>query len=163
MWKLDTTGRATISILRTSLTVGQFEAEHGFVAATIDRRLRTYSCYVSLNCSTEEFNGFLNRFEVSLIRHRQDKVDVFVIGDFNIRLAYCRDRIMDSHGNALCNLTDATGLLVVNNGREPTSHSRGESSVIDPNIGERDKQSTRLETALRSRKLERSSSPDFRV
>lgn len=102
-----------------------------FVAATIDRSLRIYSCYVSPNCSTADYEQFLTRLETSLMRHRYDNVDLIVAGDFNARSAYWGDWITDSRGNALCELADAMSLLVANIGREPTFHGRGEGSIID--------------------------------
>ncbi|XP_015368071.1 PREDICTED: uncharacterized protein LOC107164676 [Diuraphis noxia] len=130
-WHYDTTGRAAVSVFRPGLTLRDVESGDGFVAATVGGAVRVFSCYASPALSVAEFQEFLGRLESSVRRHRGAGVDLIVGGDFNARSASWGDRLMEARGDDLSALADSLGLIVLNEGREPTFFGRGLGSCVD--------------------------------
>jgi len=65
-WRCDSSGRASIGILRDGPSLGDVEVSDGYVAATVDRALRIYSYYASPELSLPEFEQFLTNLEVNV-------------------------------------------------------------------------------------------------
>lgn len=130
-WHADASGLAAVGVLSPGLTVGDLESDVGFVSVTVGCDLRVYSCYAPPRWSDAEFEAFLGRLDGS-VRARSTSVRrVIVGGDFNAWSVSWGSRVCNRRGESLCVFADSLGLAVVNRGREPTFHGRGQGSVVD--------------------------------
>lgn len=79
--------------------------------------LRIYSCYISPNCTFNEFDVFLYRLFDSV---RGATSEVIVSGDFNAHSPAWGSHRTDPRGDALMEIVESFNLVVLNDGKVPT-------------------------------------------
>jgi len=126
-WSCDKTSRAAIVDCDFAQIKEIGTAENGFTWITI-RDLRIYSCYISPNITILEYDNWLASLEISI---RTAPCDVIVAGDFNAKHAAWSSQVNDSKGESLLELAHVLGLVVCNQGDNPTWQRDGSQSHID--------------------------------
>lgn len=129
-WMTDQSGKAAAIGVFGEVAVAEIESGDGFVAARIGG-INVFSCYASPNAQMASFRSLLARIEASVRRRGGDTV---VVGDFNARSAAWSDWITDARGDELAAMADGLGLVVANEGGEPTFIGRGAGSVRDAGV-----------------------------
>ena len=95
-----------------------------------------YSCYISPNCSNEEFDEFVARLAGSIEAHEEAKELIVVTGDFSAyavewgsRDTPVREKLR--RGEVLLETMSRRRLSLANDRRRPTYRSRGTESFLD--------------------------------
>jgi len=91
---------------------------------------RVYSCYFSPSKkhSLVNYRAYLSNLSDSI---RQRPSEVIVAGDFNAHSPSWGSPTMCDKGDALTDMANSLGLIVMNQGRAPTFERRGQESHID--------------------------------
>lgn len=91
---------------------------------------RVYSCYFSPSKkhSLENYREYLSYLSDSI---RQGPSEVIVAGDFNAHSPSWGSPSMCAKGDALTDMANSLGLIVINQGQAPTFERRGQESHID--------------------------------
>ncbi|XP_015377064.1 PREDICTED: uncharacterized protein LOC107171339 [Diuraphis noxia] len=79
--------------------------------------IRIYSCYISPNCTFNEFDVFLYRLFGSV---RGATSEVIVAGDFNAHSPAWGSHKTDPRGDALLEFAESLNLVLLNDGKVPT-------------------------------------------
>lgn len=103
-------------------------AGEGFVWVEVEGVV-IYSCYFSPNRSLDDFITFLDDVGRSL--RSTNSADIVITGDFNAAAAEWGSSRTCRRGAALLEWIIGNDLVVVNDGRIPTFHRRGQESYID--------------------------------
>lgn len=89
-----------------------------------------YSCYISPNCESDRFNSFVDELEGSLATWSPGRLLV-ITGDFNSAAEEWGSEKTNERGAKLLELANRRGLLIANDGREPTFQRREQRSFLD--------------------------------
>ncbi|XP_008180149.1 uncharacterized protein LOC103308492 [Acyrthosiphon pisum] len=126
-WFPDANGRAAIAVLSSISVDAIGQPTPGFRWLEI-KGYRLYSCYISPNVTFLEFEAFLVGLEASV---RTATGPVVVSGDFNSKSPEWGSPREDRRGRALADLIAALGLVVRNEGGQPTFVRGASESHLD--------------------------------
>lgn len=128
-WLVDGRCDAAIWVANKAIRVAAFGSIEGAAWATLQGGGTTFSCYFSPNRPIEEFQIFLD----SLTRQMTSiRGPVIVAGDFNAKSPLWGAALWDHRGHDLSDWVSSAGLVVANEGSEPTFlRTTGQGSVVD--------------------------------
>ena len=128
-WYTDHTGLAAIGVCPDCpVTPREVERGDGFVAVVLGA-CTVYSCYISPNCTFEEYIAFLGCLGDSVSRRQGEAL--IVAGDFNSKSEEWQSGITDRRGHELGEWIDNMQLQVANVGNTPTRFHQGFGSIVD--------------------------------
>lgn len=102
----------------------------GFAWVDVAEVGRVYSCYISPNCSIEEFETFLDNL-TSSTNDAPNSNAVLLSGDFNATCETWGAPRSDKRGRLMLDWMAANNLVVMNDGLHPTFHRAEQESYID--------------------------------
>jgi len=126
-WYADAGGRSAIAVLG-KLHVDAIGPRLQGIRWIELNGFRLYSCYCSPNIQFTEFEDFLGRLEASI---REARCPVIIAGDFNAKSHEWGSPKEDKRGQAMADLAASLGLVVCNQGKEPTFVRGASESHID--------------------------------
>ncbi|KAF5191755.1 reverse transcriptase, partial [Thalictrum thalictroides] len=126
-WYADASGRSAIAVLGKLHVDAIGPRLHGISRLELNG-FRLYSCYCSPNIQLTEFEVFLGRLEASI---REARCPVIIAGDFNAKSHEWGSPREDKKGKAMADLAASLGLVVCNQGKEPTFVKGASESHID--------------------------------
>lgn len=130
-WVVDS--RLSACIVANSACITNHGAGNGFIWVDIPVVGRIYSCYVSPNCSLQEFSEYLsdlaNNFRSATRSH-----SIILGGDFNAASEAWGSKRTDRRGALMLEWMAANGLVVINEGTAPTFHRGDQESHVDLTI-----------------------------
>lgn len=123
---------AAIWVLGEGISASLISRNSGFVAANVNG-VHVFSCYAApgRTRTIAEFTAFIQRLESAVRTSLADNAPVLIAGDFNARSAAWSDWETNSRGNILSSMLDTLGLLIINEGSNPTFVGIGRGSIVD--------------------------------
>ena len=127
-WYTDRTGWVAIGFPDGRVVPREVEQGDGFVAVVLGA-CTVYSCYISPNCTINEYTAYLDHLATSLLRRQGQPL--IVAGDFNAKSEEWQAGKTDQRGYQLGEWLADMQLQVANVGDTPTRFHNGFGSRID--------------------------------
>lgn len=128
-WLVDERGDAAIWVVNKAIRVAAFGSNDGAAWVTLQGGETIFSCYFSPNRPIEEFQTFLDSLTGKMTSIRGPLI---VAGDFNAKSPQWGAALWDNRGHDLSDWASSAGLVVANEGSEPTFlRTTGQGSVVD--------------------------------
>ncbi|XP_060881671.1 uncharacterized protein LOC132953154 [Metopolophium dirhodum] len=130
-WASSADSKCAIYIpTRSAASISDRGSGNGFAWTKVVRILY-YSCYITPNCTLQEFDQFLVGLEASIRGQSGPEADLIVAGHFNSHSAEWGSTTADARGALLSDFASALGLDVCNEGLTPTYRRVNAALVID--------------------------------
>ncbi|XP_052738128.1 uncharacterized protein LOC128198188 [Bicyclus anynana] len=126
-WERDRREDAAIIVYNKALTVGATIRGNGFIGFRF-AQFTVYSCYISPNCSFDQFRQDLEELSASV---RLQRGKVLVAGDFNAASTIWGSKTTNKRGQHLMDIIADLDLSVANTGNTPTFERGGKNSRPD--------------------------------